>query len=34
MGAVNSKFSEYLKDELSRTIDLAVPIGGLDDLIK
>ncbi|AUT64247.1 glycoside hydrolase family 24 protein [Paraburkholderia terrae] len=34
MSTVNAKFSEYLNDELSGKSDLAVPIGGLDDLIK
>jgi hypothetical protein len=34
MDTVNSKFSEYLNDELAGKSDLAVPVGGLDDLIK
>ena len=34
MTTVFAKFSEYLSDELSGKSDLAVPIGGLDDLIK
>ncbi|TDN70785.1 muramidase (phage lysozyme) [Paraburkholderia sp. BL10I2N1] len=34
MSTVNAKFFEYLSDELSGKSDLAVPIGGLDDLIK
>ncbi|MBB5444261.1 MULTISPECIES: glycoside hydrolase family 104 protein [unclassified Paraburkholderia] len=34
MDTVNAKFTEYLKDELAGKSDLAVPIGGLDDLIK
>jgi muramidase (phage lysozyme) len=34
MNTVNAKFSEYLNDELSGKSDLAVPVGGLDDLIK
>jgi muramidase (phage lysozyme) len=34
MDTVNAKFSEYLNDELAGKSDLAVPIGGLDDLIK
>ena len=31
---VKKKFSEYLGAELSGESDLAVPVGGLDDLIK
>jgi hypothetical protein len=34
MGTEDTKFSEYLNDELSGKSDLAVPVGGLADLIK
>ena len=34
MDVVNAKFSEYLRDELSGKSELAVPVGGFDDLIK
>ncbi|SEI61076.1 glycoside hydrolase family 24 protein [Paraburkholderia diazotrophica] len=34
MNTVVEKFSEYLRDELSGKSDLAVSIGGIDDLIK
>ena len=31
---VNEKFAKYLADEISGTSDLAIGIGGLNDLIK
>ena len=34
MRSVNEHFSAYVADELAGKTDLAVPIGGLDDLIK